>query len=210
MNTPSPVARREREKERRRQTILDAAGRVFAARGFHGASMNEIAREAELAPGTLYLYFKDKGLLYAALFMSKLGAMVGQIEEAAREGADPLESLRNAVRAHMEFNDRNREFLEVVTRHRPADQREHDREWKTAHETMARHLQALTRMIEAAQRRKLIRPGSSRAFANALLGSVLHTSHDLALSHGPLTHEPEFIFDLFLNGAKRPAVPTPA
>ena len=110
----------------------------------------------------------------------------------------------------MEFNDSNREFLEVVTRHRPADQREHDREWKAAHETMGRHLQVQTRMIEEAQRKKLIRPGSSRAFANALLGAVLHTSHHLALSHTPLTQGPEFIFDLFLNGAKRPASTKPA
>ena len=204
MNVISPATRREREKQQRRQAILDAAGRVFAAHGFHGASMNEIAQEAELAPGTLYLYFKDKGSLYAALFMSKLGVMIEQIEEAAGEGADPLESLRNAVRAQMEFNDRNREFFEVVTRHRPAEQREHDREWKAAHETMARHIKALTRMIGQAQRKKLIRPGNSRAFANVLLGAVLHTSHELTFSRLPLTSEPEFIFDLFINGAKRP------
>ena len=52
--------RKEREKERRRQQIMVAAKRVFSEKGFNKATMEDIAHEAELSPGTLYLYFKNK------------------------------------------------------------------------------------------------------------------------------------------------------
>ncbi|MDA8142319.1 MAG: TetR/AcrR family transcriptional regulator, partial [Desulfobacteraceae bacterium] len=57
----------EREKERRRQQIIVAAKRVFSEKGFNKATMEDIAKEAELSPGTLYLYFKNKEELYASL-----------------------------------------------------------------------------------------------------------------------------------------------
>ena len=59
--------RKQRERERRRQQIIVAAKRVFSERGFSKTTMEDIAREAELSPGTLYLYFKNKDELYASL-----------------------------------------------------------------------------------------------------------------------------------------------
>jgi len=59
--------RKNRERERRRQQIIVAAKRVFSQKGFAKSTMEDIAREAELSPGTLYLYFKNKDELYASL-----------------------------------------------------------------------------------------------------------------------------------------------
>ncbi len=59
--------RRERERARRAQDILAAAERVFAVHGFDATTIEQIAQEAEYAVGTIYLYFKDKQALYAAL-----------------------------------------------------------------------------------------------------------------------------------------------
>src|ERR1035441_6562493 len=108
--------RREREKARRAQDILAAAERVFAIHGFDAATIEQIAQEAEYAAGTIYLYFKDKHALYAALIASKLSSMVDQVEKAAQEAApdDPANVLRNAIRAQFEFHDHNREFFEVL------------------------------------------------------------------------------------------------
>jgi AcrR family transcriptional regulator len=52
--------RKEREKMMRRRAILDAAKKVFVAKGFAGATMENIAEEAEFSPATIYLYFKNK------------------------------------------------------------------------------------------------------------------------------------------------------
>ena len=59
--------RKAREKERRRNNIIDAAEKVIFNKGLDQATMEEIAEQAELSKGTLYLYFKNKNELYMAI-----------------------------------------------------------------------------------------------------------------------------------------------
>jgi len=86
--------RKEREKERRRQQIIVAAKRVFSDKGFNKATMEDIAKEAELSPGTLYLYFKNKEELYASLSLRilqylhiRISHVINQVE------LDPIAKL---------------------------------------------------------------------------------------------------------------------
>jgi AcrR family transcriptional regulator len=76
--------RKERERnlqqKMRRRQILDAAKRVFHIKGFGSATMENIAREAELSPGTIYLYFKDKDDLYASLNLQLLDYLSDRLE----------------------------------------------------------------------------------------------------------------------------------
>jgi len=68
MDKPT-IRRKEREKEARREAILDAAAQVFWRKSFHEATLDEIASEAELAKGTLYNYYKDKQDIFASLMI---------------------------------------------------------------------------------------------------------------------------------------------
>lgn len=77
--------RKQRERERRRQQIIVAAKRVFSEKGFSKATMEDIAREAELSPGTLYLYFKNKDELYASLSLRILQYMNIRLEDVKKE-----------------------------------------------------------------------------------------------------------------------------
>ena len=77
--------RKEREKERRRQQIMVAAKRVFSEKGFNKATMEDIAQEAELSPGTLYLYFKNKEELYASLSLRILQYLLLRVEHVIDE-----------------------------------------------------------------------------------------------------------------------------
>lgn len=63
--------RKEREKEQRKNVILDAAEKLFFSKGFDSVSMEEIAKEVELGKGTLYLYFKSKDSLFFAIISRK-------------------------------------------------------------------------------------------------------------------------------------------
>lgn len=86
--------RKEREKERRRQQIMVAAKRVFSEKGFNKATMEDIAQEAELSPGTLYLYFKNKEELYASLSLRILQYLLLRIEHVnAMKASGPDEKL---------------------------------------------------------------------------------------------------------------------
>ena len=85
--------RREREKARRRQEILDAARRLFLEKGFFDTRMEEIAEGAQLATGTLYLYFQNKGEIYATLCEEGLDILNGLLSEAVAGGGSYEERL---------------------------------------------------------------------------------------------------------------------
>jgi len=92
--------RKEREKERRRQQIMVAAKRVFSNSGFNKATMEDIAQEAELSPGTLYLYFKNKEELYASLSLRILQYLLIRVEHVNDEkDAGPEEKLNSLMEA---------------------------------------------------------------------------------------------------------------
>ena len=77
--------RKEREREMRRQQIMVAAKRVFSKKGFDKSTMEDISREAELSPGTLYLYFKSKDELYASLCLRVLRFINVKVDHVVSE-----------------------------------------------------------------------------------------------------------------------------
>jgi AcrR family transcriptional regulator len=93
--------RKERERERRRQQIMVAAKRVFADKGFNKATMEDIAKEAELSPGTLYLYFKNKDELYASLSLRILQYLLMRLEHVNRTTMDSPENRIQALKEAM-------------------------------------------------------------------------------------------------------------
>ena len=93
--------RKERERERRRQQIIVAAKRVFSEKGFNKATMEDIAKEAELSPGTIYLYFKNKDELYASLSLRILQYLNIRLEHVSQQKelstADRVQALKEAM-----------------------------------------------------------------------------------------------------------------
>src|SRR3954464_2176363 len=85
----------ERRRERTRDALLDAAIEVFARRGFHGASLDEIAETAGFTRGAIYKHFADKDELLHAACARVNDRTIAQF--AALPGAEvPLESYRPA------------------------------------------------------------------------------------------------------------------
>ncbi len=100
--------RKERERERRRQQIMVAAKRVFTDKGFGKATMEDIAKEAELSPGTIYLYFKNKDELYASLSLRILQYLMIRLEhvnaEPLTDAVHRLKELKEAMFDVYEFD----------------------------------------------------------------------------------------------------------
>jgi len=90
--------RREREKERQRQEMLEAALSLFAERGYHNVTMHEIAEKAEFAIGTLYKFFRNKEDLYRTLILEKMDGFNAMILKALHESQDEVEQLGLFVR----------------------------------------------------------------------------------------------------------------
>jgi len=93
--------RKERERERRRQQIIVAAKRVFSKKGFNRATMEDIAHEAELSPGTLYLYFKNKDELYASLSLRILHYLLIRLEHLNSDDTSDVEDRVSGLKEAM-------------------------------------------------------------------------------------------------------------
>jgi TetR/AcrR family fatty acid metabolism transcriptional regulator len=98
----------------RPQQIIDAAVRVFARSGFYNSRVSDIAREAGIASGTIYLYFKTKDEILVTLFREKMAAFVAALRtEIARE-RDPEAKIRRLIRRHFEVLEASPDMAEVV------------------------------------------------------------------------------------------------
>jgi AcrR family transcriptional regulator len=89
--------RKKREREMRRQQIMVAAKRVFTQKGFEKSTMEDIAREAELSPGTLYLYFKSKDELYASLCLRVLRFINVKVDHVISESDRDYEEKQRGL-----------------------------------------------------------------------------------------------------------------
>ena len=91
------------KKEKRRNAIIRASLRVFSRKGYEATALDEVAREARLAKGTLYLYFKDKEDLYFHVMLSVLERMGTFVEKQIPESQNPLEKLAAVAKAQIGF-----------------------------------------------------------------------------------------------------------
>lgn len=97
--------RKLREKEKRRDDIIAAARKVFSAKGFNSATMEEIASAAELSPGTLYLYFKNKEELHTSLSINILKHLGVQIKKVVDENISVEEKIARFCDVFIEVYD---------------------------------------------------------------------------------------------------------
>jgi len=94
--------RRAREKEELRRKILGAASQLFVEEGFENVSIRKIADRIEYSPATIYLYFKDKAELIAAICEDSFSELLEAVSGTDQE-TDPLRALRRGLRAYIEF-----------------------------------------------------------------------------------------------------------
>lgn len=83
------------------QRILDAAIKIFAVKGFFQAKVSEIAREAGVADGTVYLYFKNKDELLISIFEVKMREVIQQFRMAVSDLPDAQSRLVRLVELHL-------------------------------------------------------------------------------------------------------------
>jgi len=89
-----------KEEDRRRQ-ILDAAQQVFAAKGFEGTSIKDLAQAAQISPGLLYWYFKDKTDLLVSLMTERIDTAFGRLPASVSFDAPPEEFLPQFARFYI-------------------------------------------------------------------------------------------------------------
>jgi len=98
--------RRAREKAEKRREILEAAKEVFFRKGVHRATMDDVAARAEVAKGTLYLYFQSKEDILAHLLLEGLSILLDRLEAAyaPKERLPAEERIRRLAMAYLDFS----------------------------------------------------------------------------------------------------------
>ncbi|HSL91709.1 MAG TPA: TetR/AcrR family transcriptional regulator [Candidatus Limnocylindrales bacterium] len=98
----------------KRERILRAAIRIFSQKGYFNSKISEIARQAGVADGTIYLYFKNKDDLLISLFEEKMGEVVTDIRARVADGSGALHRLQIFIRNHMDLLTREAGLIEVI------------------------------------------------------------------------------------------------
>lgn len=94
--------------------IIEAAVEVIAENGFHASQVSKIAKKANVADGTIYLYFKSKEDILISVFREKMGSFIDETTEAIRENKTANSKLLTFIRRHYEQLTDN-PYLAIVT-----------------------------------------------------------------------------------------------
>ena len=105
--------RKEREKEHRKEEIIDAAQKVFFEKGLTTATMDEIAEAAELSKGTLYLYYKSKEDMYLAVMMRGMEVLYKIYEPIVASEGSTIQQLVKFGDTYKEFFRSHRNFFRM-------------------------------------------------------------------------------------------------
>lgn len=116
MSRPTTTSRRQKEKEDRKEAILTAAREVFFEEGIRRATVDEIASRAEVAKGTVYLYFDTKETIVAHLLLEGLDSLGERLAKAYDESApDRAEArLRRLAAAYHDFYQKEQDYFRLM------------------------------------------------------------------------------------------------
>ena len=106
--------RKAREKEKRRQTIVDVARSLFFEKGYDGTTIPDIAAAAELAPGTIYLYFPNKDALYVELLFEGYALLEERLGQAFQSQAMPIDQVESLINAFFGFAADSPEYFDII------------------------------------------------------------------------------------------------
>jgi AcrR family transcriptional regulator len=202
------LSRKERERLARRAEILDAAKKVFAKKGYHEATIAEIATEAELAQGTIYLYFESKDHLFFSLIEEKIDELTEAVSEVIEsDEEDTIKKIENVVRTQLEFFENDKDFFTLLSSERSHRFDLHikaeQKQWLK--QRYHGYVSLVAKPIETAIMEGKLKAMDKDKLAYALIGMVssLISQSILMGKEEGLTANLHLIMEIFLKGAGR-------
>lgn len=150
--------------------IITAATKVFAKKGFFSARISDIAKEAKVADGTIYLYFNNKFDILISVFEQEIGKLIDQITKAIAKESDPQKMLAIFASKHLAAMKKNKNLAEVIQ----IELRQSDKLVKEyRNTTFQEYIDIVSEIIRIGQQQQIYRddilPGiAKRAFFGAL------------------------------------------
>ena len=102
------------KKNEKYQRILKAATKIFAKKGFYQAKVSEIAKEAQVADGTIYLYFENKDDVLISLFEEQMSWILNNMVAQISQEANAIKKIEKFALIHMKLIAQNRDMAEII------------------------------------------------------------------------------------------------
>jgi len=186
----------------KRESILRAATSVFAHNGYFNSKVADIAREAGVADGTVYLYFKSKEDILHSIFDRSVEEALGAARKQIESVSDPKEKLRQIARLHLERLGADRD-LAVVFQVELRGSTKFMEEFSAA--GFAEYLALIRATFEEGQRTGVFRSDlNANVVAKVLFGALdeMATNWILSKRRYKLAPMADQVLDIFLNGVK--------
>ena len=103
-----------KEKTDQALRIKEAATRVFSKKGFYNSTIADVAKVAEVAEGTIYLYFKNKDDLLISIFEGSMDYFIQVVTSELEPEKDPREKLRKFINLHLKLVEKNPDLAQVL------------------------------------------------------------------------------------------------
>jgi AcrR family transcriptional regulator len=194
-------------QEYRIQSIQEAAMRVISRKGMAAATMQDIAEEAGVAKGTIYLYFRDREQLVEKTFESAMAELMVQVDQALEQPVPIEEKLRAVMTAQLSFFSKNREFFRLYLSMRMPEgtPRRQRRQKRTCQPRYRDRVQKLATVLEEAMERGELRRADSYRLALFIVeGSTAVILERLTEESSPLEEaDVDFIAGLILDGVRK-------
>jgi TetR/AcrR family fatty acid metabolism transcriptional regulator len=190
----------QRKSNGKYEAILRAAIKVFAGSGFFNSKVADVAREAGVADGTVYLYFKNKDDILASIFNQYMDDALAAGRANLARIQDPIEKLRRIVHAHLEGLGRDRN-LAVVFQVELRSSTKFMEQFSATKVT--EYLELIREVIEEGQRHGVFRSGlNTKIVAKVLFGALdeMATNWVLSRKRYSLVSTADPVLDVFLNG----------
>lgn len=184
----------------KRESILRAATRVFARNGYFNSKVADIARESDVADGTVYLYFKSKEEILHSIFDQKMTEAISSGRVLIEKLQDPREKLRRIAVLHLERLGADRE-LAVVFQVELRGSTKFMQEFSAA--GFAEYLGLLRQTFEEGQRSGVFRKDlNAKIVSKILFGALDEMATNWIISKRSYKLAPmaDVVMDVFLNG----------
>jgi AcrR family transcriptional regulator len=157
------------QQQIRREEILNAAKEVFSNTGFHQADVSEIAKIANIAKGTVYLYYPTKKALFLAVIELGLERLASEIKNKLQDINDPHEKIKIAIKTYMLFFKNNQKFYRILVH---PDLELLDEIAGTFKDVKLAKLPQMTNIINKGIEQKIIRSIDAESLSYIILGMV--------------------------------------
>ncbi len=194
-------------QEFRIQSIQEATMRVIARKGMAAATMQEIAEEAGVAKGTIYLYFRDRDELVEKTFETAMTQLGDRIDKVLEQNLPFEDKLREGLRVRLAFFRENREFFRLYLSLRmpegtPQQQR---RQKRTCHPQYRTRVQKFADVLKEAMKRGEIRELEQYRLALFVIEGSTAIILERLTEESPPPEEAdvEFMTQLILDGVRK-------